>query len=114
MGTITVQNGNDSGPGSLRALLSVALSGDTINFAAGVTTVDLTSSLVISKNITIEGAQPGSTAPGVTINGGGSSSNFSDFTINDGVTASFDVLIIADGNATGTTGGAGPQVKNGQ
>jgi hypothetical protein len=64
---------------------------------------------VIDKNITIEGAQPGSTTPGVTINGGGSASNFSDFTIDAGVTATFDGLIIADGHATGTAGSAGSQ-----
>ncbi len=115
MATITVQNGNDSGPGSLRALLAVALPGDSINFAADVTTVDLSSSLVISKNVTIEGLQPGSATPDVTINGGVKKGiNFSDFTINAGVTASFDGLTIANGNATGATGGAGPLVYNGQ
>ena len=40
----------------------------------------------------------------MTINGGVAASNFSDFTINAGVTASFDGLIIANGNATGATG----------
>ena len=34
-------------------------------------------------------------------------SNFSDFTINAGVSATFDGLIIADGNATGASGGTG-------
>ena len=55
--TITVVNGNDSGPGSLRQAILNALSGDTINFAASVTTVTLTSGeeLVIDKNLTITG-----------------------------------------------------------
>jgi hypothetical protein len=104
MTTLTVTNANDSGPGSLRAELAAASAGDIINFAAGVTTIDLDSSLVIAKNVTIEGAQPGSTTPGVTINGGGSSSNFSDFVVDAGVSATFDGLIIADGNAKGTAG----------
>ncbi len=104
MATITVTNDNDSGTGSLRAALLAAAAGDTINFASNVTTIDLDSSLVIGKNVTIEGAQPGSTTPGVTINGGGSSSNFSDFTVDAGVSATFDGLIIADGNAKGAAG----------
>jgi hypothetical protein len=112
MATITVTNGNDSGAGSLRAALAAARNGDTINFAPSVTTIDLDSSLVVSKNVTIEGSQPGSTTPGVTVNGGGASSNFSDFIINAGVTAKIDGLIIADGNAVGKAGGAGKAGSN--
>jgi hypothetical protein len=67
---------------------------------------------VVSKNVTIEGSQPGSTTPGVTVNGGGASSNFSDFIINAGVTAKIDGLIIADGNAVGKAGGAGKAGSN--
>ena len=54
--TITVTNGNDSGPGSLRQAILNASSGDAINFAPSVTTVTLTSGeLVIDKNLTITG-----------------------------------------------------------
>src|SRR6266481_2612234 len=54
--TITVVNGNDSGPGSLRQAILNASSSDTINFAPSVTTVNLTSGeLVIDKNLTITG-----------------------------------------------------------
>lgn len=54
--TITVTNGNDSGAGSLRRAILDASSGDTINFAPSVTTVNLTSDeLVIDKNLTIIG-----------------------------------------------------------
>ena len=42
-GTITVTNGHDSGPGSLRQAIIDAAPGDTVNFAPNVTTVDLTS-----------------------------------------------------------------------
>ena len=54
--TITVTNGNDSGTGSLRQAILDASSGDTINFAAGITTITLTSAeLLINKNLTING-----------------------------------------------------------
>jgi hypothetical protein len=54
--TITVTNGNDSGPGSLRQAILDASSGDTINFAPSVVNVNLTSGeLVIDKNMTITG-----------------------------------------------------------
>src|SRR5215831_7082018 len=53
---ITVTNGNDHGSGSLRKAILDASSGDTINFAPNVTTVNLTSDeLVIGKNLTISG-----------------------------------------------------------
>src|SRR5580704_514777 len=108
MATITVTTGADSGAGSLRAALAGALAGDTINFAANVTEIDLASTLAIGRNVTVEGSQPGSIGtPGVTINGGGASSNFSDFTIDAGVMATFDGLIIADGHASGAAGAAG-------
>ena len=55
-GTITVANGNDQGPGSLRQAIHDASSGDTINFAPSVTTVNLTTDkLVVDKNLTITG-----------------------------------------------------------
>ena len=56
--TITVANGDDSGPGSLRQAILSAASGDTINFAPSVTTVTLTSGeLVIDKDLTITGPE---------------------------------------------------------
>jgi len=55
--TITVTNGNDSGPGSLRQALADANDGDTINFDPSVGTVTLTTAeLPISKSITVSGA----------------------------------------------------------
>jgi hypothetical protein len=60
--TLTVNSGADAGgtcPGAtctLRQAILVAASGDTINFAAGIATIDLTSSeLGIDKNLTITG-----------------------------------------------------------
>src|SRR5215472_1534496 len=55
--TITVTNGNDSGPGSLRQALADANDGDTINFDPSVGTVILTTAeLAIDKNLTLSGA----------------------------------------------------------
>ena len=55
--TITVTNGNDSGPGSLRQALADANDGDTINFDASVGTVTLTTAeLAIDKSLTLSGA----------------------------------------------------------
>jgi hypothetical protein len=55
--TITVTNGNDSGPGSLRQALADANDGDTINFDASVGTVILTTAeLAIDKSVTLSGA----------------------------------------------------------
>ena len=52
--TITVTNGNDSGPGSLRQAIADAQDGDTINFDPSVGGVTLTTAeLVIAKSITI-------------------------------------------------------------
>nr|UXE45394.1 hypothetical protein Hi04_10k_c4773_00008 [uncultured bacterium] len=54
--TITVTNGNDAGPGSLRQALADASPGDIINFASTVTTVALTSGeLVVNKDLSIIG-----------------------------------------------------------
>ncbi|BEP93937.1 hypothetical protein GmRootA79_23210 [Acidovorax sp. A79] len=61
--SLTVTNGNDSGPGSLRqALADANASGDTIAFAGGVSRVALLGQLVIGKSVTIDG-------PGVTLDG---------------------------------------------
>ena len=61
-GTITVINGNDAGPGSLRQAIADAADGDLIVFK-NVTTILLSSgNLVISKNLTIDGE-------GITIKG---------------------------------------------
>src|SRR3981081_2580491 len=54
----TVTNTADSGPGSLRAAISAAASGDKINFAPTLNgqTITLTSGeLLINKNLSIQG-----------------------------------------------------------
>src|SRR4029077_8653462 len=59
--TITVTNGNDSGPGSLRQAVSGASNGDVIQFAPGVTNITLTSGqIAIGVTLSIDG--PGANA----------------------------------------------------
>lgn len=55
--TLTVTNTNDSGTGSLRQAIADATPGDTINFSLSgcPCTINVTSSLVVSKNLTILG-----------------------------------------------------------
>ena len=54
--TLTVTSAADSGPGTLRQAILNASTGDTINFAVGITTITLTSGeLLINKNLTING-----------------------------------------------------------
>ena len=55
MTVITVTNSNNDGQGSLREAIAAAGPGDTIDFAAGVTSVSLTSPLTIIRNVDIEG-----------------------------------------------------------
>src|SRR5262249_35469442 len=68
--TLTVLNNLDSGPGSLRAAIAAASSGDTINFANSLKgqTITLTSGqLAITTNLDIEG--PGANKLAVSGNG---------------------------------------------
>ena len=110
--TLTVTSNADAGgtcPGAdctLRQAIIAAASGDTINFAAGITNINLTSAeLLINKNLTING--PGanlltvqrSTAPGTP-----------DFRIFRIAFGNFNVTIselrISNGNAPNGIGGA--------
>ena len=52
---ITVTNTNDSGPGSLRQALRVAIDGDTINFAVTGTIVLTSGGLPVNENVMISG-----------------------------------------------------------
>ena len=66
-GTITVTNTEDSGPGSLRAAIASAASGDTINFSLTLpATITVSTALTIdssgSKSLTISGPGAGSLA----------------------------------------------------
>ena len=74
----------------------------TITFAPGLTgTISLGAGLEIGSSVTIDG--PGASL--LTVSGGGPSSNFSDFTVDSGVTATISGLTIANGYTTNDGGG---------
>ena len=87
-------------------------SAGNIGFQSGLTgPIQLSSGLTIGSNINIQG--PGANV--LAINGGGSSSNFSVFTIDSGVTASISGLTIANGYVVqGPTNGGGGIFNNGR
>ena len=95
---ITVTNGNDSGPSSLRQALADANDGDIIDFAV-TGTIGLTSGeLVVARSITISG--PG--AENLSINGNAKSRVFH---IVSGQTVTISGLTIANGHASDSGGG---------
>lgn len=103
--TDTVTSAADSGPGSLRAVIAAASSGDTVGFAPGLDdqTIDLASAIAIGKSLTIAG--PGAAL--LRIDAGHSSQIF---TISAG-NLSISGLTLANGAAPG--GGQGDVGKGG-
>jgi hypothetical protein len=104
--TLTVTNGGDSGAGSLRAAIAAAASGDTIQFAGGVTKVTLaTAELGIAKNLTIQGSGVG----GVTVQRSSAvgTPEFRIFHITGGANVTLRGLTIANGSLSGSGQGAG-------
>src|SRR5262245_33007405 len=98
--TITVTNGNDSGPGSLRQALADATDGDTINFDPSVAAVTLTTAeLAIDKNITLSGA------PQMVAVVRSSQTEFRIFHVMPGHSVEIDGLTISGGHITGGNGG---------
>jgi beta-glucanase (GH16 family) len=65
---VMVANADDSGPGSLRAALAKVAEAGTVTFdpALAGATVDLTSPIVVAKDVTVDGSD----APGLTLSGG--------------------------------------------
>src|SRR4028119_783756 len=97
--TITVTNTNDRGPGSLRAAIASAASGDTIKFASSIgnKTIVLTSGqLFINKNLTIEADRDRK----VTISGNNSSRVM---LTGESTNVTLKNLIIANGRVSGTS-----------
>jgi hypothetical protein len=98
---ITVTNGNDSGPGSLRQALADANDGDTINFDHSVSNVTLTTAeLAINKSITISG-EPSI----VTVQRASQPADFRIFHVMPGNTVTLDSLTIYFGDAEFEVGG---------
>jgi predicted outer membrane repeat protein len=98
--TITVTNGNDSGPGSLRQALADANDGDTIIFDPSVNIVTLTTAeLVITKSITI------SASPQMVTVVRSSQTEFRIFHVMPGHSVEINGLTISGGHITGDNGG---------
>jgi predicted outer membrane repeat protein len=105
--TLTVWNNADCGPGTLRAAITAAQSGDTINFAPGLNgqTITLTSGeLAINKSVTIAG--PGASQLAISGNSSsyGTGSRVFDVT-SQGATVTITGLTIENGYTTGDGGG---------
>ena len=99
--TITVTNGNDTGPGSLRQVLAQANDGDTINFDPSVGVVTLTTAeLTIAKSITIN-ASPQM----ITVQRAPQAPEFRIFHVMPGHSVEIDGLTISGGHITGDNGG---------
>src|SRR6476620_2129384 len=97
---ITVTNGNDSGPGSLRQALADAQDGDTINFDPSVGTVILaTAELAIEKSLMLSGA------PQMVTVARASQTEFRIFHVMPGHSVEIDGLTISGGHITGDNGG---------
>src|SRR6266508_2417511 len=91
-----VTNTNDSDAGSLRDSIFNASAGDTITFDASLVgqTITLTSTLLIDKDLTMDGSGLSSR---VSISG---NNNVSVFLVGPGVTVTIKSLIIRNGKAT--------------
>ncbi len=107
MTTIIVTTNADSGVGSLRNAIADANSGDTINFATGITTITLTSQIQIpiTKSLIIDGGNA------VTLSGGGTNgiiagADFSDLTIRNLTLTNGMAQPIAGALQTDSQGGA--------
>jgi hypothetical protein len=101
LSTLRVTSISDSGPGSLRAEIAAAQSGDTIRFAGKLAgqTITLTSGeLVINKSLDIEGLGAGQ----LTVSGNQTSRAFD---IQGNVTVTIAGLTIADGQVSDDKGG---------
>ncbi len=98
LGTITVTNNNDSGPGSLRNACASAAAGDTITFAPSLANqkITLTSGeLFLKRDVIIDGSSAGK----MTISGNNASRVF----MMDGSTkVTLRNLIITNGKVSGT------------
>src|SRR5436190_13031022 len=101
--TLTVTSLADSGAGTLRDRIAVALSGDTIQFGL-LGTITLNSELVVSKNLRIDGGL----ANQLRISG---NNNSRVFNITNGSAQIFN-MTITDGRVAGTNGPTGFNGEN--
>ncbi len=98
-----VNNNNDSGTDSLRAVIANVCAGSTIRFAPNVTgAINLTSGeLLLNKTLTING--PGANL--LRVQRSAAAGNFRIFNIAGNVNVTISGLTIANGNSPGSNGG---------
>ena len=102
---LTVTSSADSGAGTLRQAILDAAAGDTIDFAAGISPITLTSAeLLINKSLTISG--PGANLLTVRRSTAGGTANFRIFHIASGAfNVTISGLTISNGNIAANGGG---------
>ena len=94
MAVISVLNNNDSGAGSLRDAIAIAAAGDTVDLSAITGTINLTTQLTLTKDVTLVG--PGRDR--LTLDGGQKTRVMS---VAAGVTARISDLTVARGGGIG-------------
>ena len=103
LATWTATNNANTGVGSLRAAIASAQNGDIVTFSSGMT-VQLTSELLINKNITVDGDLNNDGAADVILDG---QYRTRVIEIAAGKTVTLDGLVITRGLVSGTGGNGG-------
>ncbi|MGY2228556.1 Ig-like domain-containing protein [Pseudomonas tolaasii] len=103
LATWTATNNANTGVGSLRAAIASAQNGDIVTFSSGMT-VQLTSELLVNKNITVDGDLNNDGVADVTLDG---QYRTRVIEITSGSTVTLDGLVITRGLVSGTGGNGG-------
>ncbi|MBK5532305.1 DUF4347 domain-containing protein [Pseudomonas sp. TH08] len=103
LATWTATNNANTGVGSLRAALASAQNGDIVTFSSGMT-VQLTSELLINKNITVDGDLNNDGVADVTLDGQYKTRVVE---VTSGSTVTLDGLVITRGLVSGNGGNGG-------
>ncbi|WP_428984982.1 Ig-like domain-containing protein [Pseudomonas koreensis] len=103
LATWTATNNLNTGVGSLRAALASAQNGDIVTFSSGMT-VQLTSELLINKNITVDGDLNNDGVADVTLDGQYKTRVVE---VTSGSTVTLDGLVITRGLVSGNGGNGG-------